>query len=245
MRNFYVPILLLLCATTAFSQGGAGDTTFISAAVKNTIQRYQQAIGVQAKLNNGSKYLPPEQDVDEHPYFLSEDWIMGDVHYDDELFTGVPLMYDLYTGQLVTEHSASGHAIQLIFEKVRRFTIQDHVFEKIDNETVNNSLPETGFYDILYAGDTKVVSRRQKLQSEEIYSTYIEVSYDEKYRYFLFKNGIFFPVKNRASVLKLLSDEKQSLKRYLKTNKIKFSENREFALKSMAAFYDSQKQGKI
>jgi hypothetical protein len=244
MRNVYVPILLLLSATRAFTQGGA-DTTFITAATKNTLQRYQQAIGVQAKLNNGSKYLPPEQDVDEHPYFLSEDWIMGDVHYDDELFTNVPLMYDLYSGQLITEHSASGHAIQLIFEKVKRFTMKDHVFEKINNESVSGSLPETGFYDILYAGDTKVVSRRQKLQSEEIYSTYIEVSYDEKYRYFLFKNGIFFPVKSKASVLKILSDEKQSLRRHLKTNKIKFSEDREFALKSMAAFYDSQKQGKI
>ncbi len=245
MRNVYVPILILLSSTTAFSQRSAGDTTFITAATQNTIQRYQQAIGVQSKLNNGSKYLPPEQDVDEHPYFLSEDWITGDVYYDDELFTDVPLMYDLYSGQLITEHSASGHAIQLIFEKVSHFTMEDHVFEKIDNESVNGSLPETGFYDILHAGQTKVVSRRQKLQSEEIYSTYIEVTYDEKYRYFLFKNGIFFPVNNKASVLKILSDEKQSLKRFLKTNKIKFSENKDLALKSMAAFYDSQKQGKI
>ena len=245
MQNICVPILLLLSVTSTFSQSGAGDTTFITAAAKNTVERYRKALGVQAKLNNGSKYRPPEQDVDEHPYFLSDDWMMGDVYYDDELFIEVPLMYDLYSGQLITEHSASGHAIQLIFEKVSYFKVRDHLFEKIYNESVNGSLPATGFYDILYAGETKVVSRRQKLQTEEIYNTYVEVGYDEKNRYFLFKNGIFFPVNNKASVLKVLGDEKQKLKRFLKAGKIKFSENKELALKSMAAFYDSQKQGKI
>jgi hypothetical protein len=110
MQNICFPILLLLCGTTTFSQSGARDTTFITAAARNTVGKYRQAIGVQAKLNNGSKYVPPEQDVDEHPYFLSDDWLMGNVYYDDELFIDVPLMYDLYSGQLITEHSASGHA---------------------------------------------------------------------------------------------------------------------------------------
>jgi hypothetical protein len=94
VRKLFICLLLLISGATAFSQP-AGDTTFITVAVQNTIKFYRDALGAQARLYNGGKYEAPEHTLEQHPYFLSEDWLDGDVFYDGEYFRNIPLMYDL------------------------------------------------------------------------------------------------------------------------------------------------------
>jgi hypothetical protein len=241
MKSLRAALLFTVCVTAAFAQSSA-DTAFVSAAIQNTVARYHEAIGGQAKLYNGSRYPDHDGSLDEHPFFLSEDWVMGDVFYDGEFFQGVPLMYDIVSGQLVTEHLFSGHPIQLVWGKLEHFSLSGHDFEKIENQTVGNSLPKTGFYDILYRGNTQVIALHQKIRRERIQTQSIEISFPEKTHYFIFKNGVFFQVQSKASVFKVLEDEKQALKRYLKSNHIIFSLNRESALTAMAELYDNLKK---
>ncbi len=244
MLKLLICVLFLIQSLSAFPQSGQ-DTTFLDKAILNSINAYRQAIGAQAKINNGSKYLPPKEALDHHPYFLSEDWITGNVVYDEEHYDNIPLMFDILHSRLVTEHASSGHAIQLIVEKLDQFSIAGHSFEKIDNTSVNGSLPDTDFYDILYSGPTKVIAKRQKILREKIESNEIETLYEERFRYFLFKNGVFFQVKNKSTALKILEDQKQPLKKFLKDNHIIFSADRESALKRMAEFYDNAKKGDL
>lgn len=233
---------LFLLAPCAFSVAQPGqDVSFLAAAKRNAINHYHQALAAQARLYNGSKYRAPEHTLEEHPYFLSEDWIMGSVHYDGDLFENVPLMLDLSQGALVTEHYPSGHPIQLVYGKLQGFSIAGHNFEKIENENVGNSLPTSGFYEVLYAGPTRLVARRQKQEHEQIVSTEIQRSYEERNRYFLFKNGVFFKVKSKRSVRKLLTDKKQEVKRFFKQHKALFYPDREKMLKMTAEYYDSLK----
>ncbi|MEX1239125.1 MAG: hypothetical protein WEB30_05390 [Cyclobacteriaceae bacterium] len=238
IRILTLSVLSLLSSAVAFPQSH-GDTTFVSAVKENTISLYKQALRAQSRLNNGSKYRATGHSLEQHPYFLSEDWIAGSVFYDGEFFGDVFLMYDLNQGVLVTEHYPSGNSIELVDQKLRNFTLQGHYFERIDIESVANSLPKTDFYDILYGGESKVVAHRQKLLRREIESGTIEISYDEKYRYFIFRNGVFFPVKSKGSALKVMSDKKQELKRFHKQNRASFFKNRELMLKRLAEYYDS------
>jgi hypothetical protein len=233
-------LTVLVTAFTALSQVPK-DTTFIITAKRNTIDLYQKALRTQSRLYNGSKYAAPKQTFEQHPYFASEDWITGAVFYDGEYFPDIPLMYDLFLGALVTEHYPSGHFLELVPEKLQYFSMGDHYFEKIENESVSNSLPKTGFYEILYDGKTRLVSLRQKYLREKIEAPDIIITYEEKNRYFIFMDEVFFPVKSKASMLKLLDDRKRELKRFLKQQQIKFSSNRELALKSLAEHYDSLK----
>lgn len=214
------------------------DTAFLHVSIDHTIARYKKAVGVQARLYNGRKYTPPAQDFDQHPYYLSEDWLMGDVFYDGEFFSEVPLMYDLLGGTLITEHISSGQPIELVTEKLNHFTIGGHHFEKLEN-TPDNGLPRTGFYDILYDGPTRLVAHREKLQKKEISSNAIEIVYDEKTRYFLYHGTAYTPVKRKASVLKVLEGKKAELKRFARKNRTTFAFNRELLLKKLAAYYDT------
>jgi len=239
-RKLYFAILFLSFFVSAFPQSRE-DSTFSSAAIQNTINIYKKAIGAQARLYNGSKYQPPQYSFEEHPFFLSEDWISGDVYYDGEYFQQVPLMYDLYNGHLITEHISSGHSIQLVREKLQSFILAEHHFEKIEQDGKTNSLPQSGFYDVLYGGETKVIVGRQKVKREKIESTTIEMFYDERNRYYILKNGVFFPVKSKSSALKVLGDKKPELKKFLKKQGVSFSRQRELVLKELAGFYDSIK----
>ena len=136
-------LLILLSSTVAFSQA-QHDTAFFTAAKAYALAEYERALGTQKRLYNGSRYLAPDHELEEHPYFVSPDWLTGSVFYDGELFTDVPLMYDLYKQMLVVEHSGSGHSLRLLEEKVKHFTIDGHYFERINKDSVANSLPETG-----------------------------------------------------------------------------------------------------
>jgi hypothetical protein len=238
MRAMFIFCGMLLMALSCFAQP-APDTSFLTLSKHHIVSLYQDAIGGQSRLYNGSKYEAPEHSYEQHPYFLSIDWITGSLYYDGERFDEVPLMYDLLNNALVTEHYPSGHAIQLVDAKLERFSIDRHTFEKIDNESVANSLPASGFYDILHAGETKLVARRQKFMREEIVSNRIETNYEPRNRYFILRNGVFFPVKSKGSALKLMADKKQELKRFLKEKKLPFSKNRELLLKGMAEHYDT------
>lgn len=231
-------LALFLCGTafSAFPQSGE-DSTFLAIAISKTVNRYKKAIGVQARLYNGSRYKPPPHTIEQHPYFYSEDWITGSVFYDGEYFRDVPLMLDLYSQQLVTEHLSSGHAIQLVMEKLQHFMIADHHFEKIESETLG--LTEKGFYEILYPGETKVIARRKKFMREKIESDGIERTYEERNRLYMFKDGLFFQVKTKGSALKLLGDQKQNLKKFIRTLPRPFSAYRERNLKDLAAYYDT------
>lgn len=148
-------------------------------------------------------------------------------------------MLDLNSGQLITEHYSNGQPLRLVPEKVSYFTIAGHHFRKIDNETVANSLPVSGFYEVLYGGKTTVIVRRQKLLHEEIENTVIERTFDERNHFYIYKDGIFHSVKGKGAVLKLLEEQKQQLKKLLRQKKAAFRDDRELLYKSLAEYYDT------
>jgi len=239
MRRFSTLLTLLVFLYTDAHTQSRSDTTFLIAAKENAAQLHQQALRVQARLYNGSKYSPPQQTFEEHPNLASEDWIDGSVFYDGEFFPEVSLIYDVSSDALVTDHFPSGHPIQLISDKIDYFSLGDRHFQRIKMESVHNSLPRTGFYEVLYDGKTKLIALRQKFRREKIESTKVFVLYESRDRYFIFLNGKFFPVKNKSSVLKLMEDKKQELKRFMRQKQLAFSSDRERVLKSIAEFYDT------
>lgn len=239
-RKLLIWLLIILPVVPGASQPGM-DTSFVAAALKNTVALYDEALGSQSRLYNGARYVAPEYSLEEHPFYHSDDWLVGAALYDGEYFENIALMYDIQSGTLITEHLPSGHPIRLVKGKLQNFTIAGHYFERIENDAVSNSLPQTGFYDILYAGETRVIARRQKLVREQISAAQIERFYDERTRWFILRNGVYFPLRNKTSLLKVLADKKTELKRFIRKDRDRFSIDREALFKSVAEFYDSLK----
>jgi hypothetical protein len=67
------------------------------------------------------------------------------------------------------------------------------------------------------------------LTGEFLYST----------KFFIQKNGRYYPVKNKSSVLKVLAVNKSLLQRQLRADKIKYRKNREEAIHKLVQYYDA------
>jgi hypothetical protein len=238
LKSTLILAVLLSNWLSVFAQK-VSDTSFVASAKKYVIDLHENSLRTQSRLYNGSRYVDPPFTSEEYPFLSSDDWVTGSVFYDGELFENIPLMYDLMNQVVVAEHFPSGHSIRLIPEKLQWFTLEGRLFERIENSSVQNSLPETGFYEVLYNGNTKLIARRIKYQRERIEDRQVHYWYEPRYRYFTLLNGVYFPVKSKGSILKLMAHKKQEINRMLRQQGIVFGREKERALQAIVNFYDN------
>jgi hypothetical protein len=233
---------LSLCFQFSYCQKAGSDTIFLQQAFEKSLAYYQQITKNQSILFNGVEYVEPSATNDTHPFFLSNDWINGSVDFNGQKFENTPLLYDAFQGNLVTE-LPNGVAVALVPEKVSDFTIQGHHFINVTRSQGFRSLPNNTFYEQLYSGKTMVLALKQKERYEKIQSTTsIEVGFDEKVRYYIFHDGNYHLVKNKASIVRLFDDSKSEIKKYIKVNQLDFRTTREIALSKISAYYDQLNQ---
>lgn len=235
MRRFYC-VVIIFCFYRTYGQSPA-DTSFVSESINTSVATYTRVIHGQSYLYNGSAYRRPDQTGDEHPFFESDDWVYGSVRYNNQLFLNVPLLYDITSDKLITENINAAE-IQLVYEKLSGFTIGQHKFSKIEAK----SLPKNGFYEVLHDGPSQAVAWRQKIVRERIISLEIDIGFDGKDRYFVLKNGIYFPVRNKVSLLRIFADERNALKQFMGKNKLRYRKDPATVLRMVAAEYDSIKK---
>lgn len=232
MLRLLTLLSLVLANGYLLGQNVKTDSSFIADAKKNVIASYNNAISAQSHLYNGSAYTEYISQNDEHPYFIDE-WIDGSLTYDEEFHDDVPLIYDIQSDRLVVDNQYSVKKVMLVFEKVSDFIIRDHHFVLLKN----TPLP-VGYYERAYDGPSKVYVRHRKtLQSKAVDYSIINL-YEEKKFYYIYKNGTFYPVRGKGSVLKLLEDKKKDLKKFIRDNNLQFGNDKARDISRLVQYYD-------
>jgi hypothetical protein len=229
-------LVLILLAQVGVAQPLRTDTAFLAEAKKNAIELYTQALRAQSHLINGSRYFGPDlpdgrnYSTQEHPFY-SPDWEDGTVLYDREWYNA-SFHYDITTQNLITDYS--GDYIQLVPEKIEQFTLGNHRFIKLREA----NLPH-GFYEIAYDGPTQVYIRWQKNVETRFKDIQIIAEFIPKTIFYIKKNNMFYEVKSKGSVLRLLAGRKSEIKTFLRAQNQFFSDNRGFFITEMARVYDN------
>ena len=238
--TFSRPCLVgLLCgAIQCVGQQLPADTLFLTSAKNNQVKLYTDYIVGQTRLNNGSEYRDYLARDEEHPYFLQDDWQYGDVVYDDESYTNVPLFLDLSRDKVITEHSINGSKLELISEKIAQFTISDHLFRRLKRDEAK--IITEGFHEVLYDGKTKVYVRREKSLQQKVESNDITYSFQQKDRVYVLKDGVYHPVRKKSTLLDVFADKKPEVRAFLNKSGKKYKADRENAIARVAEFYDGQ-----
>lgn len=232
-----ISLLAILSGSTVFGQSITTDSSFRTKAVAHAYARYVRTTTDQARLYNGAEYIGQRPTIKGHPYIDSL-WQVGTITYDGVDYQNIRLLYDLVDDVVVVPHTDSVFRLRLQSIKVSRFAIPNHNFVRVVRDSTHNTGLRTGFYDQLYDGRLKVFARRVKtIKTEFIHNTTKE-EYLKGDTYFIGKNGIFYPVKSKRSVMKLLADQKKTLRKYLRENNIKFARNREVAIVKLTQKYD-------
>lgn len=222
--------------THSYSQASVVDTAFLAASKNNIVSLYAASIQQQSRLYNGTDYVMYQSRDEEHPFFGIDDWAFGSITYWGELYENVPVIYDLSTDHVITEHNR-GNPIKLIPDKVDGFVINDHTFQRLRNNGTNKIAD--GFYERLYDGVSKVYAKHQKVYREDITAREVVPRFEESTRFFILKNGVLTQVKNKGSVLDTFEDHKQDIKSFIKKNRIRFNDDRSRAIVRVAEYYDT------
>lgn len=232
-KYFLVPLLFVfICANTS-AQTLQHDTIVVADAANNTKDVYSQIMKEQLHLFNGGDYIDYRPLKDEHPYYISEDWMIGSIQYDCEYYDKAELLYNIYTDQVIAEHYSSA-MIQLVRDKIQSFFIDGHTFVMLQETTIPK-----GFYDRLCNGKTKVYAKRIKELEESISSNELQREFRLKSKYYICKDGYYYPVKSKKSVLSVLGDKKHELNQFIHQNHLRFRQNRENAIIKLTEFYNA------
>ena len=240
---------LLLIANVFFSfaycQSENLDTSQVQSSINQAIGLYYKAIGENAHLYNGSEYMQyivfnPAKD--RNPFFQNIFMQNGTVMYDGTVYHDVPLTYDVYKDVLIGMRYSWNYRIQLVTDKVDFFELAGHYFRLL-REDSTASLPDGwGFYEKLYEGKSiSVLAKRKRKKEERYYSAEFTTYFFQNDHYYIKKDGTYFPVNSKSSVLDVLKDKKKEIRKYLRKNNISFKPSPENGMISAAAYYDQIK----
>ena len=164
----------------------------------------------------------------------------GTIIYDEEFYENVPLFYDLNRDKVITEHSINGAKLELISEKIVRFSLAGHTFQRLKRD--ESKIISEGFYDVLYDGKTKVYVKREKSLQQRVESNDIIFNFEQKNRVYVFKDGVYHPVRKKSTLLEVFKDKKPEVRAFLNKSGVKYKADRENAITRVAEFYDAQNQ---
>jgi hypothetical protein len=246
MRFTGISSILFTVLVTAFSslpaaaQASDPDSLFYQKAINNAVSLYHLAAGDQSGLYNGSQYpgYPFEFKDGGHPYFIKA-VTPGTILYDKLFYPQVKLLFDELADQVVFEDST--HRIQLLKERISKFTIGGANFVRIENDSSGSAMVNTGFYQVLYGGARAVVLKKEikKLREEIRFADEGILRYiDVKLYYYIRKGDVYYSVGSKKTVLSVYKDRKKELQQYIKTNRLSFKKDRDNMLEKLSAYYD-------
>jgi len=214
------------------------DSSLYNTAVSNLHQTYLKEIRDNAQIYHGSEFIRNGQKAIGFPFYESNDMLSGSVSYQGDLYSNQNLYYNLVSDELITNNFAHNALIILATEKVDSFKIGNHVFIPIiANHT--NGLDKEGYYDLLFSGEPGVYARREKRLV--VGSGSEETKYIQYNNYFIRFKNVYYAVDGKSSLLDVLKDAKDALKKYIRTNKLDFKKDLESSLVISAIYYSQLK----
>ena len=241
--TFGVILILWLnfSSTVSAQQIEDRQNEIIQKAFAKAVSFYDMEIARNSTVYTGSSYYDAHRGIKGHQFFLNDYWELGSLVYDGYGYDSIYLKYDIYRDILLIEHlNSNGYLspIQPYRPKVSSFDLMGYYFIRLEKDTVSNI--RTGFYNQMYKSkniEVLVKRRKEIIKSNEIYT--LREKFSEKDRYYIKKNGIFYRVKKKGSILKVLEDQKKEIKSFIRKNNFHFKDSPDLQLVEVVKYYDS------
>jgi hypothetical protein len=230
---------LLLFNFIHFSYSQATDPA-PNSPLQHALAVYEAGIGDESHLYNGPQYVNYDKYyVTGHQFYRTDDPAPASIYYDGASYAQVPMLYDIMLDKIVLEHPSSEFQLSLINEKVKYFTFQNHTFIRLEKDSLANTPIKTGFYDLLHDGKVQFLAKRLKNLQEQATQEGMKGSFEQQNRFYIRKENIYYPVRDKRSVLKILPDKKKELQRHIREQNLKFGKNREEAILRLTQYYNT------
>lgn len=164
-----------------------------------------------------------------HPYWLSDEFLVGEVRYKGMLYKNVLLRYDAFLNQLVVKTPEKQANVYIPMHAVEGFSIGGLVYAKHDDE----------FMAVHYDGSHMELLEQMRVKMKEnMNHENLQYEFKRNVNYYLLNDGRMYEVTNMRSVLKLYPGLEKELKRFSRMNNLNFKENRQSSLVSLVKYAD-------
>ena len=195
------------------------------------LDEFLEAAGDQAEMYVGKLERGyPSTIYHNHPYWLFEDFIQGDVLYKGRLYRNVLLRYDAYLQQLVVKTPIKKSNMCPLMQFVEKFTMDGIEYSRRNGE----------FMAILVSSPRLELVEQVKInvKTEIIGDNKVLSEFSRKAIYYVLHDGQMHEVDKLKSVLKLFPGLKKELKLFAKRNHLNFKDYRQSSLISVIGYAD-------
>ena len=217
----------------------SSDSVLYAQSVSKIHQVYINEIGDNAQIYHGSEYIRNGQKAAGFPYYESDSMVAGSVSYQGTKYQNQNFFYNMVSDELVINNFEHNALITLATEKIDSFSIGDHVFVRLESKN-SNGLTKDGFYDLMYFGEPGFYVRREKRL--DMGSGGAEPKYAQFNYYFVKIKNAYYAVDSKKSLLALLNDKEDVLKKYIRAHKLNFKKHLESSLVLTTIYYSSLRQ---
>jgi hypothetical protein len=236
--------VLFVSSYGSFAQNTSGDSSAELSPLHDALKVYHASLFPEPGLYNGSQYpydvYYPFTINEGHPFFLTEHFSVGSVVYNSILYENIPLLYDIIKDKLLINDPTGRYMIILTGERVATFTIANQTFVRLKQDAVNNSGLNTGFYAVLYNGNTSLYKKVFKVLKENTASiTGLNEYVVEGGEYFIKKNNQYYRITKKKSLMLVMNDNKKDVGQFMKKNRLNLKRAKDQSLSKIVSYYDS------
>jgi hypothetical protein len=232
-------ILVFIAGASASAQVAVQDSVAFRAPADPGLI-YHAFLFPETALYNSVEYVPfPFLFTGSHPFYQTPVFKTGSLSFNNIVYYNVPLMYDVIQQLLIVGQSEGFIKIQLDGELVNWFTLSGQYFTKLGKDSTADGFPGPGFYAVLYSGKSVLLKKESKNILENVNVEGIERTAVGSNSYYLFKNNRYYHIKNKKSLLKVLTDRKKEIRQFMRRNKLDMKgDDFDLALSRTIPYYD-------
>ncbi|HEX2970377.1 MAG TPA: hypothetical protein VHO46_14865 [Bacteroidales bacterium] len=187
-------------------------------------------------LYNGRIWRNLHANVRGTQFLFSPDFLQGTIRMNGRVFVNVPLKYDAFEDQLITQ-TTHGSLLKFNKEMADSFSLK---YDEKDYSFVRSDSTQgfSGYVNVLYNGKSTFIVKYQK----KIDLLAVDNMYDEFYlvrKLFLVKDNSAYQFFGRREFFKLLGNHKKEVRNFRRSNGIKPSKNVPESFIPLISYFDS------
>jgi hypothetical protein len=227
--------LLILLPGIVFSQQNKPLIT-----IDKVIDAAQKAYGPDDLLVNGSLYVPDHLKAEGNPYFQEEKWAHGKIVIMGKPFENIEFIYHVETDKVIIQSKdimQNKMAVLLNRDFVDAFYIDEHDFINLDQLNLAND--EKGFAELIYrSGLTFIIKHKKDFLKQYSQSNQFGSYSKLKSEKFIQSNDQLKKLPTRKSFLDYFKPSRSQIKKYIRTNKIRYKTASKQELSGLLKFCD-------
>ena len=226
---------IILCWQGLFAQ----TTVHPESLVRVSAAGYLDSVAGWATLYYGTLQEPYGFISTNHPYFKDARYTKGELYYGGAYYPEVLLRWDMNRDELIA-FSPDNHNIVCSPDKTEEASLHGYRVVYLKRDSLSNS-PPSGYYLRLYADRCTILAKPAALLQKRSYHQHLENYFIVTTKYYVIKEGAYFPVKNKNALLKALGDYHRELNRLIREKGLSFRRDAETLLVEAVKEYEKLK----